>query len=246
MGAFTIFPAIDLRHGQVVRLQEGDPARQTTYSADPAETAARWLAAGSAWLHVVNLDGAFDQPDSANRMALTQILSVAAVHRAKVQFGGGLRTPAAVEAVLSSGVERAILGTLAIEQPQTVAALIARWGAGRIAVSLDTRSGQVQVHGWQSSGGVSALDAARNLAGKGLRWLVFTDIGRDGLQKGLNLKSTRQVAAESGLQVIASGGVAGPQDIRNACRAGLAGVIVGKALYEGWIDLSELLMEDMC
>jgi phosphoribosylformimino-5-aminoimidazole carboxamide ribotide isomerase len=246
MGTFTIFPAIDLRRGQVVRLKEGDPDRQTTYSSNPAETASRWLAAGAAWLHVVNLDGAFDQPDSANRSALEQILNVAASHGAKVQFGGGLRTSATVETALSGGVERAILGTLAVEQPETVGALIARWGADRIGVSLDARDGQVKVHGWQSSGGLSALDAALNLASVGLRWLVFTDIGRDGLQQGLNLESTSQVAIESGLQVIASGGVAGPQDVHNARNAGLAGVIVGRALYEGRVELAQLLMEDMC
>ncbi len=246
MGAFTIFPAIDLRHGQVVRLQEGDPRRQTTYSADPAQTAARWLAEGSKWLHVVNLDGAFDQPDSANRAALDQILNRAAALGAFVQFGGGLRTPTAVDAVLTGGVQRAVLGTLAIEQPETIPILIARWGVERIAVSLDARAGQVQVHGWQKGSSLSALDAARSLAAQGLRWLVYTDIGRDGMRMGLNIESTHQLAVESGLLVIASGGVAGPQDIRDARQAGLAGAIVGKALYEGKIDLSKLLLEDEC
>jgi phosphoribosylformimino-5-aminoimidazole carboxamide ribotide isomerase len=246
MGAFTIFPAIDLRRGQVVRLKVGDPDRQTTYSGSPAETAIRWLDAGAAWLHVVNLDGAFDQPDSANHLALDQILHIAASQGAKVQFGGGLRTLAAVEAALSGGVDRAILGTLAVEKPETVATLIARWGVERIGVSLDALDGQVKVHGWQSSSGLSALDAARSLNSGGLRWLVFTDIGHDGLQQGLNLESTRQVAVESGLQVIASGGVAGAQDVQNARSAGLAGVIVGKALYEGRIDLAQLLKEEGC
>ena len=230
----------------MVRLQEGDPDRQTTYNNDPAETAARWLAAGASWLHVINLDGAFDQPDSFNKIALDQILELAASHGAHVQFGGGLRSPEAVEAVLTGGVERAILGTLAINHPETVASLINRWGAERIAVSLDARAGQVQVHGWQVSGGISALEASRRLVDRGLRWLIYTDIGRDGLQQGLNVESTCEVASESGLRVIASGGVAGKEDIWNACRAGLAGVIVGKALYEGRLDLSKLIMEDMC
>lgn len=243
MGSFTIFPAIDLRQGQVVRLQEGDPRRQTTYSADPGEVAARWLAAGATWLHVVNLDGAFDQPDLANRQALEKILARAEAAGARVQFGGGLRTVESVDAVLTGGVERAILGTMAVENPGVIPALIERWGPERIVASLDARDGLAQVHGWQSSAGLPASQAALALAQNGLRWLIFTDISRDGLQQGLNLESTCQIAAESGLSVIASGGVAGPQDVVNARRAGLAGVIVGKALYEGRIDLSSLLAE---
>ena len=244
MGSFTIFPAIDLRSGQVVRLQEGDPLRQTIYSADPAEVAGRWLAAGAIWLHVVNLDGAFDQPDLANRQALEKILAGSEAAGARVQFGGGLRTIEAVDAVLTGGVERAIVGTMAVENPAVISALVQRWGPERIAVSLDARDGLVQVHGWQSSGGLSASRAALALARNGLRWLIFTDISRDGLQQGLNLESTRQIAAESGLSVIASGGVAGPLDVLNARRSGLAGVIIGKALYEGRIDLSSLLVEN--
>jgi len=246
MGSFTIFPAIDLRRGQVVRLQEGDPSHQTVYSSDPGEIADRWLAAEAEWLHVVNLDGAFDQPDQANRQALTRILVSVAMRKASLQFGGGLRSIAAVEDALSSGITRGVLGTLAAERPDLVASLIERWGSERIAVSLDARDGIVQVHGWQEGSGLAAVDAARHLAEIGLRWLIYTDIGRDGLQKGLNLEHTCKVAAVTGLQVIASGGVAGPQDIRDARSAGLAGVIVGKALYDGQIDLQQILAESGC
>jgi len=243
MATFTIFPAIDLHQGLVVRLQEGDPQRQTTYSSDPAEIANRWLIAGSGWLHVVNLDGAFDQPDSANRQALDAIIILAKKKSSRVQFGGGLRTLEAVEALLAHGLERAILGTMAVEKPEDISKLVDQWGSERIAVSLDARDGLVQVHGWKSSGGVSALQVAQDLAGAGLQWLIYTDIRRDGLQQGLNLESTLQIALKTGINVIASGGVACEEDILSARSAGLAGVIVGKALYEGKIDLAKMLME---
>jgi len=243
MASFTIFPAIDLRQGQVVRLQEGDPQLQTSYSADPEKIAGRWLEAGAGWLHVVNLDGAFDQPDSANRQALESIILLAKKKSARLQFGGGLRTVEAVEALLAHGLERAILGTMAIEKPENISKLIKQWGSERIAVSLDARDGLVQVHGWKNSSGVSALQVAQDLAGAGLQWLIYTDIRRDGLQQGLNLESTLQIAGQTGINVIASGGVASEEDILIARTAGLAGVIVGKALYEGKIDLAKLLAE---
>ena len=243
MASFTIFPAIDLLQGQVVRLQEGDPQRQTSYSADPEKIAGRWLAAGAGWLHVVNLDGAFYQPDSANRQALESIILLAKKKSARLQFGGGLRTVEAVEALLAHGLERAILGTMAIEKPENISKLIKQWGSERIAVSLDARDGLVQVHGWKNSSGVSALQVAQDLAGAGLQWLIYTDIRRDGLQQGLNLESTLQIAGQTGINVIASGGVASEEDILIARTAGLAGVIVGKALYEGKINLAKLLAE---
>ena len=243
MASFTIFPAIDLLQGQVVRLQEGDPQRQTSYSADPEKIAGRWLAAGAGWLHVVNLDGAFDQPDSANRQALESIILLAKKKSARLQFGGGLRTVEAVEALLAHGLERAILGTMAIEKPENISKLIKQWGSERIAVSLDARDGLVQVHGWKNSSGISALQVAQDLAGAGLQWLIYTDIRRDGLQQGLNLESTLQIAGQTGINVIASGGVASEEDILIARTAGLAGVIVGKALYEGKINLAKLLAE---
>lgn len=138
---FLVFPAIDLRAGQVVRLAEGDPARQTAYSNDPAAAARRWLSEGANWLHVVNLDGAFDQPDAANRAALRAILAVAAQAGAKVQFGGGLRSLDAVRQALDLGVARVVLGTLAVEQPDLLAQAVRQWGAERVAAGLDARDG---------------------------------------------------------------------------------------------------------
>ncbi len=237
---FVIFPAIDLRGGQVVRLKEGDPNRQTKYSTDPAGTARRWIEAGATWLHVVNLDGAFGESVSANEQALEGILAEAARTGVAVQFGGGLRSLEAIERAMSAGVSRAILGTLAVENPDLLAGALSRWGADKIGVSLDARGGQVQVRGWQSSTALMATDAARNFSQAGLRWVVFTDIARDGLQTGINLPATVELARQSRLNVIASGGVNRLEDVRAAREAGLAGIIVGRALYEGAIDPAAL------
>ena len=240
MSEFTIYPAIDLRHGQVVRLMEGDPNRATFYDPDPAAAARRWLSAGSRWLHVVNLDGAFGESSAQNRQALAAILSVAKEFGARVQFGGGLRTLEAIDAVLSLGVSRAVIGTAVVEQPDLLPAALRRWGAEHLAAGLDARGGLVQVRGWQSGSGIPAVDLAQQLASAGLKWLVFTDIARDGLQTGINLPATTSLANQSGLQVIASGGVAGMADIQAACTAGLPGIIVGRALYEGKFDPAAL------
>jgi phosphoribosylformimino-5-aminoimidazole carboxamide ribotide isomerase len=239
---FTVYPAIDLRGGSVVRLQEGDPNRQTVYSADPAEAARRWIAHGARWLHVVNLDGAFGEAGAANLRALREILAESTPAGVPVQFGGGLRSLEAIQAALDLGVARAVLGTLIVEQPEILSTALAQWGAERIAASLDARDGRVQVRGWQNDTPLLAVDLARDLRERGLRWLVFTDIARDGLQTGLNLPATVEMANRSGLRVIASGGVSRLEDLQQAKAAGLAGAIVGRALYEGAIDPAELFL----
>jgi len=237
---FTVFPAIDLRRGEVVRLQEGDPARQTTYSAEPAQTARRWASAGARWLHVVNLDGAFGEADPANRQALANILAAAGETGVSVQFGGGLRTLAAIEQALEMGVQRAILGTAAVEQPALLAEALGRWGPERLGASLDALDGQVRVRGWTESTALEAVDLAGRLRSTGLRWLVFTDIARDGLERGANIAATAALARASRLRVIASGGVSRLEDVHQARDAGLAGIIVGRALYSGAIAPEEL------
>lgn len=241
MNEFIGFPAIDLRGGQVVRLSEGDPERQTAYSSDPGATAERWLSAGARWVHVVNLDGAFGESDAANREALFTILRVAKKYQAKVQFGGGIRSGAAARQALEMGVGRVILGTLAVEQVEVVAELTKAWGSERVGASLDARGGLVQVRGWQEATDLRVLDAAKRLKENGLEWLVFTDIARDGLQSGINLTATVELAQVSGLRVIASGGVRGSEDVRAAREAGLAGIIAGRALYEGCLDIAALV-----
>lgn len=235
--SFTIYPAIDLHGGRVVRLKEGDPARMTAYSDDPAETARRWLDAGARWLHVVNLDGAFGESDDKNRFALESILKLGA----QVQFGGGLRSLDAIERAIEVGVSRVVLGTIAIEQSEVVANALKKFGAKKIAVGIDARDGLVRVRGWKENSGIFATDLALQMRIIGLRTVIFTDVSRDGLGSGLNISSTRDLADVSGLAVIASGGVHILDDVIAARKAKLAGVIIGRALYEGSIDLGRAL-----
>lgn len=241
--SFTIFPAIDLRQGRVVRLMEGDPTRQTNYSSSPADAARRWLDAGAAWLHVINLDGAFGEDTRLNEAALDAILQAAAPYQARIQLGGGLRDLVSFENALDRGATRAILGTLAVQEPQAIEEAIRRWGTDRVAASLDARGAEIQVHGWQEGSGQDLYETGEQLAGLGLRWLVYTDIGRDGMQTGFNRQTTVTLARRSGLQVIASGGVRSEQDIAAARQDGLAGIILGRALYEGKIHLDQAIKD---
>ena len=241
MSEFTIYPAIDLRGGQVVRLKEGDPALQTAYSNDPAETAHRWLSVGASWLHVINLDGAFGETDAANQEALQAILSVADEFGAQVQFGGGLRSLEAIDAALKMGVQRTIIGTLAVKKQDVLATAQSRFGHDRISVGIDARDGLVRVRGWKESSNILATELASQMQTLGLRTVIFTDISRDGMGLGLNIAATRALANVSGLDVIASGGVHTMEDVLAAQEANLAGAIIGRALYEGTIDLKEAL-----
>lgn len=241
--SFIVYPAIDLRGGKVVRLKEGDPARMTAYSDDPEETAQRWLDAGAQWLHVVSLDGAFGEADAANRLALQNIIEVANQFTVPVQFGGGLRSFDAIAAALSLGVSRVVLGTLATETPDVVEKALIRFGEERIAIGIDARDGRVRVRGWKEDAGISVNDLALQMRSLGLRTLIFTDVSRDGLGKGLNIPATRELADVSGLDVIASGGVHSLADVLAARDAHLSGVIVGRALYEGTINLQEAIKQ---
>ncbi|MDR3573820.1 MAG: 1-(5-phosphoribosyl)-5-[(5-phosphoribosylamino)methylideneamino]imidazole-4-carboxamide isomerase [Anaerolineaceae bacterium] len=238
--SFTIYPAIDLRQGRVVRLRMGELAQQITYSDDPFQIADRWLSAGARWLHVVNLDGAFGEADAANQKALEKILKVSQAAGASVQFGGGLRSLAAIQRALDLGTSRVVLGTVLVEQPDVVIEALQRWGPEQIAAGLDARDGFVRVHGWQEGTPLVAVELATKLKVYGMRWLVYTDIARDGLENGVNLRQTRTVAKASRLQVIASGGANSLEDVERVRRSGLAGVIIGQGLYSGAIDAQAL------
>jgi len=237
MREWHIYPAIDLRRGQVVRLMQGDPDQETQYASDPLGVARRWQNAGSPWLHVVNLDGAFDESGNRNLAALEQILTTGL----QVQFGGGLRDLAAIRRVLNLGVSRAIIGTAAVEDPALVEAALDTFGPERVALGIDARDGRVRTHGWQEATATTAVALAQAFVQKGVRWVIFTDVARDGMGTGLNLDATIHLAQTTGLNVIASGGVASLQDVQQTYDAGLSGVIIGRALYEGHVALEDAL-----
>jgi phosphoribosylformimino-5-aminoimidazole carboxamide ribotide isomerase len=234
-----VYPAIDLRGGQCVRLVEGDFGRETVYGDDPVAVARRWAAAGAAWLHVVDLDGArAGQP--------AQLDLVEAICRAvaiPVQVGGGLRDAAAVRAVLAAGAARAILGTVAVRDPAACGA-ICRAHPGRIAVGLDARDGGVRTAGWLEGSEARVTEIAPRMAALGAATIIYTDIGRDGTERGPDLTGTVAVARAAGIPVIASGGVGRLDDVRAAAALGgegVDGIIVGRALYTGAVRLEDAL-----
>jgi len=231
-----VFPAIDLKEGQVVRLAEGDMARATVYGDDPAAQSVLFAEAGAQFLHVVDLDGAF-AGKAQNRGAVEAILEAFPGH---VQLGGGIRTPEAVEGWFNLGVSRVVIGTAALKDPEFVRTMAREWPNG-IVVAVDARDGMVATEGWAEVSDVSIIDMARRFEDAGVASLLFTDIGRDGLLKGCNIEATVDLARRTDLPVIASGGVKGLDDIRLlAIHAGdgIEGVITGRALYDGRLDLT--------
>jgi phosphoribosylformimino-5-aminoimidazole carboxamide ribotide isomerase len=238
-----IYPAIDLRGGRCVRLVQGDPQAATVVSDDPVGTAQQWARLGAEWLHVVNLDGAFEDTANAGRniQALKDIMLVVDL---PIQFGGGLRTVADVEAALSLGVSRTIIGTAAITNADLVHEGLARFGAERVALAIDAWDGYVATHGWQQRTHVKATALALHMKSIGVERVIFTDIARDGTLAGVNASACADLATESGLAVTASGGVASLEDVlrvKEVEAAGVDGLIIGKALYAGRIDLSQAL-----
>ncbi len=239
MDALKIFPAIDLKDGQVVRLAEGDMARATIYGDDPVAQAQSFADAGASHLHVVDLDGAF-AGESRNGAAVEQIVTA---FPGKVQVGGGIRTRAAIDRWLALGVDRVVIGTAALTDPELVRGA-ARDLPGRIVVGVDARDGMVATHGWAAVSDVPVADLARRFADAGVAALLFTDVGRDGMLKGCNVDASVDLARAVPIPVIASGGVAGLADIRLLAlhrRDGIEGVITGRAIYDGRLDLAAAL-----
>ncbi|MBU6166748.1 MAG: 1-(5-phosphoribosyl)-5-[(5-phosphoribosylamino)methylideneamino]imidazole-4-carboxamide isomerase [Alphaproteobacteria bacterium] len=233
-----IFPAIDLKGGQCVRLAEGDMNRATVYADDPAAQAALFAAAGATHLHVVDLDGAF-AGDARNAAGVKAAL--AGFGSGRVQVGGGIRTAAHVDAWLAAGVWRVVMGTAALDNQDLVKGLAADHPC-RIVVAVDARDGMVATRGWADVSTLPVADLARRFEDAGVAAVLFTDVGRDGLLKGVNLEATTALAAATSLPVIASGGVAGIADIHALNgRAGIEGVITGRALYDGRLDLAEAI-----
>ena len=239
MAALKIFPAIDLKDGQVVRLAEGDMDRATIYGDDPVRQALAFAAAGAEWLHVVDLDGAF-AGESVNGAAVEHIV---AAFPGQVQVGGGIRNRAQVDRWLALGIARVIIGTAALKDPEFVRAA-ARELPGRIVVGVDARNGMVATEGWAAVSDVRVEDLARRFEDAGVAALLFTDVGRDGLLKGCNVAATVALAQAVDIPVIASGGVADIGDIYalvSHVADGIEGVITGRALYDGRLDLAEAI-----
>jgi phosphoribosylformimino-5-aminoimidazole carboxamide ribotide isomerase len=232
--AVILFPAIDLKEGHCVRLEQGDMARATVFNLDPAAQAASFAAQGFEYLHVVDLDGAFvGKPMNAH--AVEAMLAAVSM---PVQLGGGIRDLKTVEAWLTKGIARVIIGTAAVRDPQLVKAA-AKTFPGRVAVGLDARDGKVAVQGWAETSEVTALDIARRFEDAGVAAIIFTDISRDGLLKGLNLDATIALAERISIPVIASGGLASLDDVTALLAPHarkLDGAIVGRALYDGRLD----------
>ena len=238
-----VFPAIDLKGGQVVRLAEGDMDRATVYGSDPEAQARAFADAGATHLHVVDLDGAF----AGRTVNGAAVEAIVAAFPGKVQLGGGIRDRAAVDRWLGIGVDRVVIGTAALDHPDFVREA-ARDLPGRIVVAVDARGGFVATKGWADVSEVRVVDLAQRFADAGVAALLFTDVGRDGLLKGCNVEATQVLAHASAIPVIASGGVAGIEDIEALiiARAGIAeggieGVITGRALYDGRLDLSDAI-----
>jgi phosphoribosylformimino-5-aminoimidazole carboxamide ribotide isomerase len=237
--AVILFPAIDLKNGEAVRLEQGDMARATTFHRDPAEQARLFAAQGFKYLHIVDLDGAF----AGRPMNAAAVDRALAAVKIPVQLGGGIRDRATIEAWLGKGVARVIIGTAAVRDPALVKEAAKNF-PGRVAVGLDARDGKVAVEGWAKTSELSALDIARRFEDAGVAAIIYTDIARDGMLKGLNLDATIALADALTLPVIASGGFASLDDVRAllAPRAQkLAGAIVGRALYDGRLDAAEAL-----
>ena len=234
-----LFPAIDLKEGFAVRLEQGDMARATVFNRDPAEQARLFAAQGFQYLHLVDLDGAFaGRP--MNAAAVERILAAVKI---PVQLGGGIRDRGTIEGWLGKGVTRVIVGTAAVRDPALVKQAAAAF-PGRIVVGLDARGGKVAVEGWAATSELSALDLVRRFEDAGVAAIVYTDVARDGMLKGLNLDATITLAEAVSIPVIASGGLASIDDVRAllAPRAQkLAGAIVGRALYDGRLDAAEAL-----
>lgn len=234
-----IFPAIDLRDGKCVRLLRGDFAKETVYSDRPEETALRWEREGAEFLHVVDLDGAL-AGEPRNTEAIKRILTAV---RIPIEVGGGIRSLETIEKTLELGVRRVILGSAAVQNSDLVKEACLRYG-DRIAVGIDAKDGIVAIDGWGVSGGITAAALAKELASFGLKTIIYTDISRDGTLSGVNIEATSNLAAESGIDIIASGGVRSLTDIHELKKReseGIVGVIAGKSIYEGTLVLSEAI-----
>jgi phosphoribosylformimino-5-aminoimidazole carboxamide ribotide isomerase len=232
-----IFPAIDIKDNECVRLTQGDYEQKKVYAKDPAEVAKKWEREGASFLHIVDLDGAKDGLLS-NKQSIRKIVESVSI---PVQLGGGIRDEETVIKLLELGVNRVILGTVAVENPSLVERLISLYGPERIIVSIDANEGKVATRGWREISEIDALALCQTLEKIGVSTIVYTDILRDGMLQGPNFAIYQELSEKTNLQVIASGGIGSLKDIENLASLELYGTIVGKALYEEKVDLKEVL-----
>ena len=236
-----VIPAIDLRQGKCVRLMQGRKEAATIYDGHPIKVAEAFENDGAQMLHVVDLDGAFSEPNERNRDVLRDLIHAVGI---PVQFGGGLRSSKDIEQAISLGVARVVIGTLAVESPNMLAKFVGLFGVDHVAVGIDARNGQVVTRGWESEEQISALTLARRVAAAGIERIIYTDVQRDGTLAGVNIDQTCSIAEASGLKITASGGVASLEDLERlgaVSHCGVDSVIVGKALYEGRFTLPEAI-----
>lgn len=232
-----LYPAIDLKGGRCVRLTQGLFDNVTVYSDTPAEMASLWESKGASYLHLVDLDGALTGR-SVNEPAIRSIIEKVSI---PVQVGGGIRTLEAARNLLRMGAARVIVGTKAVESPGFVRELIENFGAERVVAGIDAKDGMAAVEGWEMVSQISASRLCMQMKEYGIRHVVYTDISRDGMLAGPNIQATKKLMEETGLDIIASGGVSSMGDLQNLYRQGIQGVIIGKALYENRIELAEAI-----
>ena len=234
-----VLPAIDLRGGKVVRLQQGDYDQQTTYADDPSLVARRFADAGADWIHVVDLDAA-RTGQITNR---AEILAIRRTTRVKIELGGGARSADTIRLMLSDLADRVVVGSAGLKDWDWFEGLLGLEAIPneRLALGLDARNGRLAIHGWTEELPDTAVDLARRVRGSGLGAIVYTDIARDGMLEGINIEATAEVLGATDVPVVASGGLGSLDDIRQCRRIGCGGVILGKALYEGRVDLADAL-----
>lgn len=240
---FTVFPAIDLRHGRVVRLEEGRDDRRTEYGDDPVAVALDFVAAGAQAIHLVDLDAAFRDGD--NRAWIRKVVDAVGV---PVQVGGGVREDRHVDELLELGVRHVIIGSAAVSNPEWVGQLAKKHG-DKIIAGLDAKDGEVRTHGWVEGSGLELITLGKQMADLGVQRIIYTDISRDGMLGGPNIEGSAKVARETGLEVVISGGVSNADDIRASASTGEAkvvGVIVGKAIYEGRVTPKQAVEAGRC
>jgi phosphoribosylformimino-5-aminoimidazole carboxamide ribotide isomerase len=232
----TIYPAIDLRDGKCVRLIEGDFDRETVFDDDPVAAARRWFSEGATWLHVVDLDGA--RTGAAGN--LTAIAAIVEAVDCPVQVGGGVRSVEAAERLFAAGVARVIVGTALVTDPTVVDEIVRRY-PGKIVAGLDARGAKLAISGWLEQGEVDAVATGRSLPERGIDTIIYTDIHRDGTLAGPNLETLQKMTAIPNIDVIASGGIGSLDDLREVAATGAVGIVIGRALYDGRVSLTDAL-----